>query len=260
MDQSVIHHPLEGLTQAARERNRPIVEGIRGILPGFGIGTTEASLQDGRLSPVVQMLLKSLRRSLPTVLGISGHSCFTFCPIQGFFATSDCGEGSGFLFLFCFVFFFGCHDEVFIFSSTAPHPPPSPTKGTRCAALQRCARAILELYSQQRVWDLYWEWDRPKPNYVGRRCPPVSGEGNRQRGMLMSVSHYCRAVTTSTPKIHPSPHTGRTSRQTRRPHCGVGLSIIPSTEGLRWIEIVDSRRRSRRDVSAGKEVEIEDKS
>ncbi|GFO16420.1 hypothetical protein PoB_004292500 [Plakobranchus ocellatus] len=35
MDQSVIHHPLEGLTQAARERNRPIVGRIRRILPEF---------------------------------------------------------------------------------------------------------------------------------------------------------------------------------------------------------------------------------
>ncbi|GFO27873.1 hypothetical protein PoB_005437800 [Plakobranchus ocellatus] len=35
MDQSVIHHPLEGLTQAARERNRSIVGRIRRILPRF---------------------------------------------------------------------------------------------------------------------------------------------------------------------------------------------------------------------------------
>ncbi|GFN80273.1 hypothetical protein PoB_000677900 [Plakobranchus ocellatus] len=35
MDQSVIHRPLEGLTQAVRERNRSIVGRIRRILPGF---------------------------------------------------------------------------------------------------------------------------------------------------------------------------------------------------------------------------------
>ncbi|GFN74209.1 hypothetical protein PoB_000071500 [Plakobranchus ocellatus] len=35
MDQSVIHHPLESLTQAAREINRSIVGRIRKILPGF---------------------------------------------------------------------------------------------------------------------------------------------------------------------------------------------------------------------------------
>ncbi|GFO20616.1 histone-lysine N-methyltransferase SETMAR [Plakobranchus ocellatus] len=61
---------------------------------------------------------------------------------------------------------------------------------------------------------------------VGQRCPPVSGEGSGQGGMLMSDSHYCRVVTTSTSRIHPSPHTGRTSRQTRRPHCGVHTARI----------------------------------
>ncbi|GFN94474.1 hypothetical protein PoB_002098000 [Plakobranchus ocellatus] len=70
--------------------------------------------------------------------------------------------------------------------------------------------------------------------------------------MLMSDSHYCRAVTTSTSRIHPSPHTGRTSRQTRRPHCGDSTWEEKEAE--------DSRRRSRRDDSAGKEVGIEDKS
>ncbi|GFN92449.1 hypothetical protein PoB_001895500 [Plakobranchus ocellatus] len=39
----------------------------------------------------------------------------------------------------------------------------------------------------------------------------------------------------------------------------MGLSIIPSTGGLRWIQVVDSTRRSRREDSAGKEVGIEDK-
>ncbi|GFO00789.1 hypothetical protein PoB_002729400 [Plakobranchus ocellatus] len=87
---------------------------------------------------------------------------------------------------------------------------------------------------------------------VGQRCPPVSGEGSGQGGMLMSDSHYCRAVTTSTSGIHPSPHTGRTSRQTRRPHC----------RDSTWEEkeVEDSRRRSRQDDSAGKQVGIEDKS
>ncbi|GFO43704.1 hypothetical protein PoB_007020900 [Plakobranchus ocellatus] len=87
---------------------------------------------------------------------------------------------------------------------------------------------------------------------VGQRCPPVSGEVGGQGGMLMSDSHYCRAVTTSTSRIHPFPHTDRTSRQTRRPHCG------DSTWEEKEVE--DSRRRGRRDDSAGKEVGIEDKS
>ncbi|GFN94350.1 hypothetical protein PoB_002085600 [Plakobranchus ocellatus] len=89
---------------------------------------------------------------------------------------------------------------------------------------------------------------------VGQRCPLVSGEGSGQSGMLMSDRHYCRAITTSTFRIHPSPH-GKQGAHT----VGVGLSIIPSTGGLRWIEVEDSRRRSRRDDSAGKEVVIEDK-
>ncbi|GFN91500.1 hypothetical protein PoB_001800600 [Plakobranchus ocellatus] len=77
--------------------------------------------------------------------------------------------------------------------------------------------------------------------------------------MLMRDSHYCRAITTSTSRIHHSTHTGRTSRQTRRPHCGGGPSIILSTGGLRWIEGEDSMRRSGRDDSAGKEVGRQDK-
>ncbi|GFO31033.1 hypothetical protein PoB_005753800 [Plakobranchus ocellatus] len=40
--------------------------------------------------------------------------------------------------------------RVLGFSSRAPHPPRSPTRGTRCTALQRCVRATLELFPQQR--------------------------------------------------------------------------------------------------------------
>ncbi|GFO41394.1 hypothetical protein PoB_006789900 [Plakobranchus ocellatus] len=35
MDQSAIHHPLESLTQAARERNWPIVGSITKVISGF---------------------------------------------------------------------------------------------------------------------------------------------------------------------------------------------------------------------------------
>ncbi|GFO17272.1 hypothetical protein PoB_004377700 [Plakobranchus ocellatus] len=70
--------------------------------------------------------------------------------VQGFFATSGSGEGSG-------VFFYLVMGYVLRFSSRAPRPPRSPTRGTRCAAFQRCVRATLELYSQQKVWDLYWD-------------------------------------------------------------------------------------------------------
>ncbi|GFO13323.1 hypothetical protein PoB_003982800 [Plakobranchus ocellatus] len=71
--------------------------------------------------------------------------------VQGFFATSGCGKGSegG--------FFYSVMRRFLGFSSRVPRPPRSPTKGTRCAALQLCVRATLELYSQQRVWDLYWD-------------------------------------------------------------------------------------------------------
>ncbi|GFO40679.1 hypothetical protein PoB_006718400 [Plakobranchus ocellatus] len=66
---------------------------------------------------------------------------------------------------------------------------------------------------------------------VGQRCPTVSAEGNGQGGMLMSDSHYCLAVTTSIPNIHPFPHMGRTSRQTRRLHCWDGPLNCSALEG-----------------------------
>ncbi|GFO25210.1 hypothetical protein PoB_005171500 [Plakobranchus ocellatus] len=94
---------------------------------------------------------------------------------------------------------------------------------------------------------------------VGQRCPPVSGEGSGQGGMLMSDSYYCRAITTSTSRIIPSPIRVAPHGKQGAHTVGVGLSIIPSTGGLRWIEVVDSRRRSKRDDGAGKEVRIEDK-
>ncbi|GFO25047.1 hypothetical protein PoB_005155200 [Plakobranchus ocellatus] len=55
---------------------------------------------------------------------------------------------------------------------------------------------------------------------MGQRCPPVSGDENDQGGKLVSDSHYCQIVTTSTPRIHPSPHTVCNSRQTRHPYSG----------------------------------------
>ncbi|GFN92552.1 hypothetical protein PoB_001905800 [Plakobranchus ocellatus] len=70
--------------------------------------------------------------------------------VQGFFAMSGSGEGSG-------VFFDLVMEYVLRFSPRAPRPPRSPTRGTRCVVLRRCVRATLELYPQQRVWDLYWD-------------------------------------------------------------------------------------------------------
>ncbi|GFO36307.1 hypothetical protein PoB_006281200 [Plakobranchus ocellatus] len=77
--------------------------------------------------------------------------------------------------------------------------------------------------------------------------------------MLMSDSHYCRAVITSTSKILPSPIRVATHSKQGAHTVGVGLSIILSTRGLRWIEVENSMRRSRRDDSAGKEVGIKHK-
>ncbi|GFN94961.1 hypothetical protein PoB_002146700 [Plakobranchus ocellatus] len=62
MDQPAIHHPLEGLTQGAREHNRPIVKRIRGILPGFWNWNHRRLPPRWGDVPVVQMLLKRLRR------------------------------------------------------------------------------------------------------------------------------------------------------------------------------------------------------
>ncbi|GFN98874.1 hypothetical protein PoB_002538000 [Plakobranchus ocellatus] len=60
--------------------------------------------------------------------------------VQGFFATSGNGEGSRF-------FFCSVMREFGRFCSRAARTLPSSTRGTRCAALQRCVRATLELYS-----------------------------------------------------------------------------------------------------------------
>ncbi|GFO41826.1 hypothetical protein PoB_006833100 [Plakobranchus ocellatus] len=94
---------------------------------------------------------------------------------------------------------------------------------------------------------------------IGQHCPPLSGEENGQGGMLVNDSHYCRAVPpqppgSTPPPIRVAPH-GKQGAHT----VGVGLSIIPSTRGLRWIEVEDSMRRNGRNDSAGKEVRIEDK-
>ncbi|GFO25223.1 hypothetical protein PoB_005172800 [Plakobranchus ocellatus] len=88
--------------------------------------------------------------------------------VQGFFATSGCGEGSD-------VFFGLVMGYVLRFSSRAPRPPQSPTRGTCCAAFQRCVRATLELYSQQRVWDLYRDWNEP---YSKKNDQPIGQRGS----------------------------------------------------------------------------------
>ncbi|GFN95211.1 hypothetical protein PoB_002171700 [Plakobranchus ocellatus] len=74
------------------------------------------------------------------------------------------------------------------FNNRAPRlsrPSRSLTKGTHCADLQRCSRATLELYSQQRVWDLEIGPNPIQRKLVTRldslslRFSSVSGEGKR---------------------------------------------------------------------------------
>ncbi|GFN74858.1 hypothetical protein PoB_000136400 [Plakobranchus ocellatus] len=87
---------------------------------------------------------------------------------------------------------------------------------------------------------------------VGQRCPPVSGEGSGQEGMLMSDRHYCQAITTSTFRIHPSPH-GKQGAYT----VGVGLSIIPSTEGYGRGSIRDIKEIKTKNVEEFASLHIE---
>ncbi|GFO18509.1 hypothetical protein PoB_004501400 [Plakobranchus ocellatus] len=67
--------------------------------------------------------------------------------------------------------------------------------------------------------------------------------------MLMSDSHRCWAVTTTTSRIQPFPHTGRTSRQTRRPHYrGRSLNYFQHAKAAveRSREHQDEKRAQRR--------------
>ncbi|GFN91183.1 hypothetical protein PoB_001768900 [Plakobranchus ocellatus] len=59
MDQSAIHHPLEGLKQAAHEHNGPIVGRVRRRILEYEPPTPPSKMG---MSPMVQMLLKRLRR------------------------------------------------------------------------------------------------------------------------------------------------------------------------------------------------------
>ncbi|GFO39302.1 hypothetical protein PoB_006580700 [Plakobranchus ocellatus] len=81
---------------------------------------------------------------------------------------------------------------------------------------------------------------------VGQSCSPVSGEGSGQGGMLMSDSHRHHLNLRALPppmRVAPQGKQGA--------HIvGVGFSIIPNTGGLRWIEVMDSMRRSGRDHGA----------
>ncbi|GFO21837.1 hypothetical protein PoB_004834200 [Plakobranchus ocellatus] len=101
----------------------------------------------------------------------------------------------------------------------------SPSKGTHCADLQRCDRATLELYSQQRVWDL-----EIGPNLIQRKLITLlSRLGRRERPWR----HVDTIVGPSPP--HPSgstPSSIRVSPHGKQGAHTVGVSLsISSTEG-----------------------------
>ncbi|GFO46830.1 hypothetical protein PoB_007333500 [Plakobranchus ocellatus] len=97
---------------------------------------------------------------------------------------------------------------------------------------------------------------------VGQHCPPISGKGSGQGGMLMSDSHYCRAVTPQPPGS--TPYGSHLTANKAPTLWGWASQLFSAPEGYdsTWEEkeIEDSRKRSRRDDSAGKEVGTEDKS
>ncbi|GFN81037.1 hypothetical protein PoB_000754300 [Plakobranchus ocellatus] len=86
MDQSVIHHSLEGLTQAAHERNRSIVGRIRRILTGFwnwnhqSLPPRWGDVPNGPnvIENFKENMQAGFRKSLPTFPGKPGHSGFKF--------------------------------------------------------------------------------------------------------------------------------------------------------------------------------------
>ncbi|GFO22157.1 hypothetical protein PoB_004866200 [Plakobranchus ocellatus] len=92
--------------------------------------------------------------------------------------------------------------------------------------------------------------------------PPATepNQGDTLRGTPALCQGYPGAILpaegSTPPPIRVAPH-GKQGAHTVT--VGVGLSNIPSTGGLRWIEVEDSVRRSGRDDSAGKEVRIEDR-
>ncbi|GFN97165.1 hypothetical protein PoB_002367100 [Plakobranchus ocellatus] len=160
------------------------------------------------------MLIKEERSS--AFLLLATDAAPRAASVQGFFGTSGCGRGQR-------VFFFLFMRRVLGFSYEAQ-------PGGHIARHSSAVSGLPWSYTPSRGCGTSTGID-PSPirremtsrlGSVGPRCPPVSGEGSGQGGMLMGDSHYCRAVTTSTSRTHPSLHTGRTSRQTRRPHCGGG--------------------------------------
>ncbi|GFO13707.1 hypothetical protein PoB_004021200 [Plakobranchus ocellatus] len=84
--------------------------------------------------------------------------------------------------------------------------------------------------------------------------PPATGpnQGDTLHGSPELCQCYPGAILPAGSSLAPHDKQGTHT-------VGVGLSIISSTKELQWIEVGDSKRRSERDNSAGKEVGIEDK-
>ncbi|GFO04052.1 hypothetical protein PoB_003055700 [Plakobranchus ocellatus] len=94
---------------------------------------------------------------------------------------------------------------------------------------------------------------------VGQRCLP-SQEKEVAKGACWSVTATIAWPSPPQPPGSTPPPIQVAPRGKQGAHTvGVGLSIIPSTGGLLWIEVEDSMRRSGRDDSTGKQVRIEDK-
>ncbi|GFO46800.1 hypothetical protein PoB_007330500 [Plakobranchus ocellatus] len=120
-----------------------------------------------------------------------------------FFASSGLGKGSGFFFL----------DVMTGFSYSAPELPvrhraqprghvvrhSSAVSGLPWSyTLSKGCGASTEIYPSPIQRKL-----TSRLGSVDRRCPPVSGEGNGQRSIMVSDCHYCRAVNLQDPPLFP---------------------------------------------------------
>ncbi|GFO23762.1 hypothetical protein PoB_005026700 [Plakobranchus ocellatus] len=131
--------------------------------------------------PEKRYTLVSVGRSSAFLL-LATESAPRAASVQGFFASSGHEKKSGFLFSKVMINFLK-------FGSRTRRPLRTSTKGTHCAEFQSCAKATLELYSQQGVWgggDFYW--DLPKlclkktDQPIGQRGSALlSRLGRRQR-------------------------------------------------------------------------------
>ncbi|GFN87450.1 hypothetical protein PoB_001395600 [Plakobranchus ocellatus] len=159
-----------------------------------------------------------------TLIKVGGSSAFFLlavetapraASVQGFFATSGCGKGSDGV-------SFWISEGGFMIQLQGSPPATEPNQGDTL----RHSSAMSGLpwsYTPSRGCGTSTGID-PSPiqrkmtsqlGSVGQwlsliNMPPwpLPSPESGQGGMLMSDSHFCRAVTTSTSRIHPSTHTG----------------------------------------------------